>query len=464
MPNTNYELRIIACRIVVAVLLLMGLSPLGAQETNWKELFNGKDLEGWATNDFAGHGEVRVEDGKIVLGMGVALTGIKKKEAPLTSNYEVEVEAMRIDGGDFFCGLTFPVKQSHATLIVGGWGGSLVGFSSIDGMDASENEFTQYMRFDENKWYKIRLRVTDSKIQAWIDNERMIDANIAGRKISMRAGEIEDSVPFGIATFQTTAAIRSIKVRQIPERIPRIALIAGKKSHGPGEHEYKKAMKLLSDQLVKQHEFIDVGVFFDGWPTDDEVLKGADCIVMYSDGADKSERDHPLLMGGRMKYVKELVEKGTGLVFLHYSVIVPREKAGANLEKWIGGYFDYESGDAPNRWFSKIETREFKVHLATPEHPILRGVEPFTINEEYYFKMRFAQDRREITPIVTLDPEKKDWDQVVGWASEGSNGSRGFGYTGGHFYKNFEDPNVQRLLLNAILWSARAESYISKVQ
>lgn len=446
---------------VLATLLLLAFVavPVQAQDTNWKSLFTGKDLEGWVTNDYAGAGEVRVEEGKIIIGTGVALTGIKKKEAPFNSNYEVEVEAMRIEGGDFFCGLTFPVKDAHATLIVGGWGGSLVGFSSIDGMDASENEFTQYMRFDENKWYKIRLRVTDSKIQAWVDNERMIDANIAGRRISMRAGEIESSVPFGISTFQTTAAIRSIKVRQTPDKVPRIALIAGKKSHGPGEHEYKKAMQLLGKQLEQQHEFIDVRVYFDGWPTDDEALKDADTVVIYSDGADKNERDHPLLLGSRMNYLDELFDKGTGLVFLHYSVIVPRGKA-ATFEKWIGGSFDYETGDAPNKWYSKIDTREFHVHFPQPLHPIVKGVTAFKTNEEFYFKMRFAEGKEKLTPVVTLDPEKEDWEKVVGWAKEAPNGARGFGYTGGHFFKNFEDPNIQRLLLNAILWTAKADSYI----
>ncbi|MGZ8937620.1 MAG: ThuA domain-containing protein [Limisphaerales bacterium] len=445
-------------RVWVALIFLAVVwLPVNAQDTNWKALFNGKDLSGWFTNDFAGGGEVRVEDGKIVIGTGVALTGIKRTNGFYNSNYEVEIEAMKVEGGDFFCGFTFPVKEAHATLIVGGWGGSLVGFSSIDGMDASENEFTQYMRFEDNKWYTIRLRVTDSKIQTWIDNERMIDADITGREISMRAGEIESSVPFGIATFQTTAAIRAVKIRQTPTKIPRIDMIAGKKSHGPGEHEYKKAMQLLAAQLEKENDFIDVRVHFDGWPKDDEVLKTSDTVVLYSDGADKNERDHPLLLG-RMKYMGDVMKGGAGLVCLHYSVIVPREQAGTQFLEWIGGYFDYETGDGPNKWYSKIETKDFKVFPATPEHAILKGVGPFTIKEEFYFKLRFPEEKKNVTPIVTLDAGKKDWEKVVGWAIERPDGARGFGYTGGHFLKSFEDPNVQRLLLNAILWTAKAET------
>jgi hypothetical protein len=454
MRNTKHSGE--AVRLFALALLIFATFQVGAQDTNWKPLFNGKDLDGWITNDFAGAGEVRVEDGRVIIGTGIALTGFKKKEAPYTSNYEVVIEAMKLEGDDFFCGFTFPVKGEHATLIVGGWGGSLVGFSSVDGMDASENEYTQYMRFDPKKWYTIRLRVTDSKIQAWIDNERMIDAEISGRKVNMRAGEIESSAPFGIATFQTTAAIRAIKIREIPKNIPRIALIAGKKSHGPGEHEYRKAMQLLGGKLEKEREFIDVRVHFDGWPTDDTTLTNVHTIVLYSDGADKKETDHPLLLG-RTKYFGQIMDGGAGVVFLHYSLIVPREKAGKEFLKWVGGYFDYETGDGPKKWYSKIETKEFRVIPATPTHPILKGVNPFTINEEFYFNLRFAEQKDKLTPIATLDPEKKDWSKVVGWAFERPNGARGFGYTGGHFLKNFEDPNVQRMLLNAILWTAKTE-------
>jgi type 1 glutamine amidotransferase len=435
-----------------------------AQESfAWRPLFNGRDLSGWKVNDFAGTGEVKVEDGKIIIGTGVALTGLKKTEAPLKSNYEVSVDAMKIDGDDFFCGLTFPVKDSHATLIIGGWGGSLVGFSSIDGMDASENEFTQYMRFDKNKWYNIRLRVTDTKIQAWIDGDRMIDADITGRKISMRAGEIEDSVPFGLATYQTTAAIKEIKIRAVPNKIPRIAMIAGKKSHGSGEHEYKKALQLLASELEKRLEFIDVRVHFDGWPTDEETIKDADTIVFYSDGSDRKELDHPLMYSGRLSTIDKLMKRGVGFVAIHYTVFVPKDKAGGKFLDWIGGYFDYETGDTPNKWYSKIETREYKVFPATPEHPICKGVEPFTLKEEFYFKMRFPQDKSKLTPIATFDPEKKDWEKVVGWAIERPDGGRGFGYTGGHYFSNFENPAMQRLLLNAILWTAKAEKSPLKV-
>src|SRR5262245_12801694 len=130
-------------------------------------------------------------------------------------DYEIALDALRLTGSDFFCGLTVPVGDTHCSLIVGGWGGSLVGISSLDGMDASENETTKYMEFQQARWYRIRLRVTQKKIQAWIDNEKLIDVDTTGKRISLRPGDIELSKPLGLAAWQTTAALRQIKYRLV---------------------------------------------------------------------------------------------------------------------------------------------------------------------------------------------------------------------------------------------------------
>ena len=455
--------RLISFQLLIALAgVLVATAAPAAPASPWKSLFNGKDIKDWQVNTFGGAGEVKVEGGKIILGTGVALTGIKRTNDLLRSNYEVEVVAMKIDGSDFFCTLTFPVKEANASLVVGGWGGSLVGVSSIDGLDASENEYTQYMRFDNDKWYTIRLRVTDSKIQAWINNDRMVDADIAGKRISMRPGEIEDAAPFGISTFQTTGAIREVKIRSIPSKIPRVAFIAGKKSHGPGEHDYRKALDLLSRELAKRVEFVDTKVYFDGWPTEQEVLNDADSIVFYCDGSDHNIQDYPLLLGSRLEFLGKQMARGAGLVCIHYSVFAPGKRGGKEFLEWTGGYFDYETGDGANKWYSKIETRDYQVYPATPSHPVLTGVPPYSMKEEFYFKIRFPEDKKNIIPLITFDPEKKDWEKVVGWATERPDGGRGVGYTGGHYFKNFEDRNVQRLLLNAVLWTAHAENQIQE--
>lgn len=181
----------------------------------WQSLFDGRSLRGWEVTRFAGHGEVSVREGNLLLEMGVALTGVRYTNAVPKVDYEVALEAVKLMGNDFFCGLTFPVGDSACTFIVGGWGGGVVGLSSINGSDASENETTRYMEFKKNHWYAIRVRVTERKIECWIDDQPVVDLDYTGQRLGLRAGEIELSAPFGIATWQTTAALRNIRLRKL---------------------------------------------------------------------------------------------------------------------------------------------------------------------------------------------------------------------------------------------------------
>ncbi len=184
-------------------------------------MFDGQSLRGWRPTDFAGRGEIRVEkDFKgapaLIIEQGGALSGVTITNDPPRMNFEVTLEAMKVSGSDFFCGLTFPYGDAHGTLIVGGWGGAALGISSVDGNDASMNETTRFMRFDPDRWYAIRLRVTAARIEAWIDQDKVIDLETTDKRISMRSGEIEESIPFGFATWQTTAALRNIRLRSLP--------------------------------------------------------------------------------------------------------------------------------------------------------------------------------------------------------------------------------------------------------
>jgi len=186
-----------------------------AGEPAWQSLFDGKTLTGWKAPNFSGQGTVEIENGTLVLGMGSDITGMNPVGDFPKTNYEVSLEASRQDGSDFFCGLTLPYGDSAFTFVVGGWGGALVGLSSINGDDASENETTKFQKFDKGRWYKVRVRVTPQKIEAWLDDDKMVNLETEGKKISMRPGEIEASAPFGIATFRTQAAFREIKIRRL---------------------------------------------------------------------------------------------------------------------------------------------------------------------------------------------------------------------------------------------------------
>ena len=156
-----------------------------------------------------------VEDGCVMLARGDDMTGITwRGEPPAKMNYEMEVEAKRVDGSDFFCGLTFPVGDDPCPLICGGWGGGMTGLSSLDGNDASRNETSQWINYDKDRWYKIRLRVTSARIEAWLDDKPIIHVETAAHKISIRS-EVDPSRPLGIATWRTTGAIRVIRLRKL---------------------------------------------------------------------------------------------------------------------------------------------------------------------------------------------------------------------------------------------------------
>lgn len=193
----------------IALLVFALLAP--AQD--FKPLFDGKSLDGWRETPFTNHGKASVIGGEIVLAPGRPLTGITwAGEFPKT-NYEIRFETMRRKGNDFFASLTFPVGESFCTWIAGGWGGDIVGLSSLDDMTAAENETRTYFNFENNRWYRFRLQVTPSRITAWIDDERIIQVEITGRFISLRPGAIELSAPLGFASYATEGALRNVEYR-----------------------------------------------------------------------------------------------------------------------------------------------------------------------------------------------------------------------------------------------------------
>ena len=193
-------------------------APVEEKSSSIIHLFDGSSLDNWLITDYAGRGEIEIDsNGSLILEMGAELTGIHwKNQIKLPKvNYEISLGARRTQGSDFFCGLTFPFKESHATLILGGWGGALIGISSIDDFDASENETGDAFIFEEKKWYDIKLQVTDKNLRVWIDQQKVIDCDVEGRRVGMRYGEIEMSVPLGICTYTTTGEIRDLQLKTL---------------------------------------------------------------------------------------------------------------------------------------------------------------------------------------------------------------------------------------------------------
>lgn len=184
-------------------------------EPAWKELFDGKTLGAWKVVEFGGDGKIEVKDGAIDAGEGVMLTGVQwKGEALPKLNYELSLEAQKLDGSDFFVGIAFPVGEKFCSFVAGGWGGGVVGLSNLDGMNASENDTASAQSFKKGQWYKIRLRVEPEKIQAWIDEKQVVNADIKGREISIHPA-MEAACPLGLCNYQTPSRYRNIRFRPL---------------------------------------------------------------------------------------------------------------------------------------------------------------------------------------------------------------------------------------------------------
>ncbi len=210
-----------SCACILALCSWLVFSAVAEEPkaaVGWTQLFDGKSLAGWKVTDFGGEGDVNVADGEIVLKMGQPLTGITWKDGDKipTDNFEITLQARKRKGDDFFCGLTFPVRDSHATFVVGGWAGTVVGLSNINGLDASENETTQYEKFDQNKWYAVRIRVADGTIGCWLDDKQMVDVELKNNRISTRI-EVDPNKPLGICCYNTESGLKDIKLRRLEQ-------------------------------------------------------------------------------------------------------------------------------------------------------------------------------------------------------------------------------------------------------
>ena len=244
----------------------------------------------------------------------------------------------------------------------------------------------------------------------------------------------------------------------------KIVFIAGPPSHGPGEHEYRAGCLLFASCLDKLPD-IAATVFTNGWPQEQNALDAAATIIVYCDGGPAD----PILQNDHLKIIGAQMKRGCGFVCLHYAVEPTIEKGESEFLQWLGGAFEINWSVNPT-WDADF--------TSLPDHPITRGVKPFKLHDEWYFHMRFPDKMKGVTPILVAVPDasttsRRDGPhednpvvrelvarhepQAVAWAFVAPAGGRGFGYTGGHYHKNWADDNVRKLVLNAILWTAKIE-------
>jgi type 1 glutamine amidotransferase len=245
----------------------------------------------------------------------------------------------------------------------------------------------------------------------------------------------------------------------------KLLMLAGTPSHGPGAHEFNAGTTLLHHCLERAKiDGLSTTLHLNGWPMDESIFDGVDAIFLYCDGG----AGHPFIQGQRREKIGALMKKGVGLMCAHFAVEVPKDRGGAEFKDWIGGYYEDHWSCNP-MW--KPEFTEF------PDHPIARGVKPFSVRDEWYFNMRFRDNQADLVPILFAKPsdavrngpyvyppgpykhiqDAKGRSEAMMWAIERTDGGRGVGFTGGHFHTNWSDPNFRKVVLNALVWISKLD-------
>ncbi|MEZ6126171.1 MAG: family 16 glycoside hydrolase [Planctomycetaceae bacterium] len=488
---------------------LLFAAPVTAQEDGFVSLFDGKTLEGWDGNPKFW----RVEDGTI--------TGQTTPEDPTNGNtfiiwrggeladFELRFDYKIVGGNSGVQYRSFEPDPEKQKWVVGGYQGDFEAgktYSGIlygerfRGILANRGQKTELVRNDGRFEVKVIGSVGDSnEIQSKIKHEDWNSYVIKAEgfhfthqingvtTIDCTDNDQMERRPSGILALQLHAGppmkvqFRNIRVKHLkpaaaadgnaaaePQKSSekkKVVFISGRPSHGWGSHEHYAGCLQLADSLLEVFPDYDVKVIKHGWPQEGlAALEGADTVVVYCDGGGGH------LLNPHIDEFDTLMDKGTGLVCLHYAVETPAGKPGDAFLKWMGGYFEANWSVNPH-WDGTFDK--------FPQHPICNGVKPFTINDEWYFHMRFRPGMKKVTPILSAHPPESTMSrgdgphsgnpdvrksmaageiQHVAWAAErDGNSGRGFGFTGGHFHWNWADENFRKVVLNAVVWTAHGD-------
>jgi len=457
-----------------------------ADQAGFKPIFDGKTLNGWKAPDMS---YWSVEDG--------AITARATKQHPVTRNQFLVWQLGELD--DFELKLKYRIEgtpaansgvqfrsrmapEGHAIgyqadIDAGGqWAGALYDEHGR-GMLAKRGQKTViepdgkmsrtaigdpdalWAKIKKSDWKDYHIIARGSHIILKINGQvtaEVIDNQDSQRDLSgVLALQLHSGPPLKVQ-------FKDIRLKRLPlaER-KKVVLVAGRRSHGYGAHEHNAGCLLLAEKLNTHMPTVHAAVYRDGWPQDPTAFDNADAIAFYCDGGG----GHMILP--HLEELDRLAKDGVGLAFLHYAVIVPKGKPGNYLLDWIGGYYETHWSVNPH-WKAEIQK--------LPDHPITRGVKPFTIDDEWYYHMRFVENLENVTPILTAVPPDSTRKRADGahsgnphvrarmgmpehlaWAYRSPDGRRGFGFTGGHWQWNWAHDDFRKLVLNALVWVAGAE-------
>jgi hypothetical protein len=471
---------------IVLALALSTLLP-AAEEDGFKPIFDGKSLSGWDGDPKFW----RVEDD--------AITGQTTKDNPTKSNtFIIWRDGATVD--DFELALEYRIVGGNSGIqyrsfepekwVLGGYQADIDAGGRFTGILYGErdrgilaNRGDKVVIGADHK-PKTAGKVGDSaeigskvRKEDWNEYRVIAKGNRLVHKINgVTTMEATDEDPtgrrmrgvLGLQLHQgdpMKVQFRNIRLKRTPlESAKKVVLVAGSPSHGYGAHDHKAGFHLFAKRLEESGVGMVPAVYYPDWPKDPTAFDNANAIVVYSNGGG----GHPIAK--RVDEVSPLAKKGVGLGFIHYGVEVEKGKVGDAFLDWTGGYFEAHWSVNPH-WTIESPT-------LAKDHPITRGVKPYSINDEWYFHMRFRPDMEGVTPILSAVPPedtmsrpdgphsgnpaareavKKRLPQHVMWARQRPDGGRGFGFTGGHDHWNWGHPDHLKLVLNAIAWISGAE-------
>ena len=478
-------------KVPLTLLAVAGLTlSLYAAENadGFKSIFNGKDLSGWDGNpEFWS-----VNDGAIV--------GRTTPEKPTRGNTFIIWRDGKVD--DFELKLKFKIIGGNSGIqyrskeveewVMSGYQADFEAGETYSGILYEEKgrgilaQRGQKTVVGDNGKPTVAGSVGNSKeIQAAIKKEDWNEYHIIARgyhfihkingvtTVEVTDEDADKRVESGLLALQLhagppmTVHFKDIQLKRLKltQNQKKIVLVAGRPSHGPGDHEFNAGVQLL-DKCLQNEKSVLSTFYLNGWPKDPTAFDNADAILFYMDGGAR----HPVIQEDRIALIDELAKKGVGLGFAHYAVEVPAGEAGEAFQRWIGGHYEHQYSVNP-MW-----SPEYKQY---PQHPVTRGVKPFSVRDEWYFNMRWTNDRdgKGITHILVDKPSDDVRDgpyvhpqgpyehieeasgraETMMWTFERGDGGRGFGFTRRHKHQNWGNDNFRKVMLNALLWIAKAE-------
>ncbi len=444
-------------------------------EEGFKPIFNGKSLDGWegeagfwSVKDGAIRGQSTaehpatrntflmwrggmVDDFELRLSYRVVggNSGIQYRSREM-ENWIVAGYQADIESGDRYTGILYD-EHGRGVLAERGQKTAIdaAGKKTVEKF-AEQGALLKAVRKD--KWNEYVISARGNHLKHTINGRVMCEV------VDRQEGEFDRS---GILALQIhsgppmTIQFKDIRLKRFPlEDKKKIVLVAGRRSHGNGTHEHNAGVLLLKHCLDALDDTVNAA-YLNGWPADPTAFDNADSILLFMDGGG----GHPITRGDRLDVIGRRMDQGAGLCILHYAVEVPKERGGARMRQWIGGYYERPYSTNPT-W--KAEFKEI------PGHPVTRGITPFTLYDEWYFNMRFQPEMKNVVPLLKAVPPEnarrskaaKQFPgraEIVAWCTERDDGGRGFGFTGGHFHKNWGDHNFRTIVLNAVYWTAHLE-------